>query len=77
MKWNPFSGKKKLCQKHTGEKLKDISINFGIGESGVSQASRRVAQKIEKDKKLKRKIDKIEKKINQSRMNDPYAFSQA
>jgi hypothetical protein len=34
----------------------------------VSQASRRVAQKIEKDKKLKRKIEKIEKKINLSRM---------
>ena len=57
-----------LCQKYTGEKLKDISIHFGIGESGVSQANRRVAQKIEKDKKLKKKIDKIEKKINLSRM---------
>jgi hypothetical protein len=30
--------------------------------------SRRMAKKIEKDKKLKRKIDKIEKKINLSRM---------
>ena len=29
---------------------------------------RRVAQKIEKDKKLKRKIDKIEKTINLSKM---------
>jgi putative transposase len=57
-----------LCQKYTGETLKDISIHFGIGESGVSKASRRVAQKIEKDKKLKRQIDKIEKKINLSRM---------
>jgi len=28
---------------------------FSIGESGVSQASRRVAQKIEKDKNLKKK----------------------
>ena len=33
-------------------------------ESSVSQASRRVAQRIEKDKKLKKKIDKIEKKLN-------------
>jgi len=31
------------------------AINFGIGESGVSQACRRVAHKIEKDKKLKKK----------------------
>jgi hypothetical protein len=30
-------------------------LQFGIGESGVSQASRRVAQKIEKDKKLKKR----------------------
>jgi len=29
--------------------LKDIGLHFGIGESGVSQAGRRVAQKIEND----------------------------
>ena len=53
-----------LCQRYTCEKLKDIGIHFGIGESGVSQASRRAAQKIEKDKKLKRKIDKMVRKMN-------------
>jgi chromosomal replication initiation ATPase DnaA len=57
-----------LCQKCTGEKLKDIGIHFGIGESGVSQGSRRVADKIKKDKKLKRKIVKIERKLNLLRM---------
>lgn len=57
-----------LCQKCTGEKLKDIGIHFGIGESGVSQGSRRVADIIKKDKKLKRKIVKIERKLNLSRM---------
>ena len=31
-----------LCRKHTGEKLKTIGEHFGIGESGVSQAYRRV-----------------------------------
>jgi len=31
-----------LCQRYTGEKLKDIGKHFGIGESGVSHASRRV-----------------------------------
>jgi len=41
---------------------------FGIGESGVSQASRRVKEKIRNDKKLGRKIAKIEKKIIMSRM---------
>jgi len=57
-----------LCQRYTGKKLKDIGIQFGIGESAVSQASRRVNDKIRNDKKLKRKISKIEKKLNMSRM---------
>ena len=57
-----------LCQKYTGKKLKEIGLQFGIGESGVSQSCRRVAQKIEKDKKLKKKIDRLEKQIYMSRM---------
>lgn len=57
-----------LCQRYTSEKLKDIGIHFGIEASGVSQASRRVAKKMETDKKLKRKINKIEKTTNLSRM---------
>ena len=57
-----------LCQRYTGEKLKDIGKHFGIGESGVSQACRRVAQRIDRDKKLKRKIGKIEKKLIMSKM---------
>ena len=52
-----------LCQRYTDEKLKDIGAYFGVGESGVSQACRRVKDKIRKDKKLERKISKIEKKI--------------
>jgi DNA-directed RNA polymerase specialized sigma subunit len=57
-----------LCQRYSGKKLKEIGLHFGIGESGVSQACRRAAQKIEKDKKLKKKIDRLEKQINLSRM---------
>ena len=57
-----------LCQRYSGKKLKEIGLHFGIGESGVSQACRRIAQKIEKDNKLKKKIDRLEKQINLSRM---------
>ena len=73
-----------LCQKYTDEKLKDIGTHFGIGESGISQASRRVNDKIRRDKKLKRNVMKIEKKLNMSRMKtrplwffrcDPFVFS--
>jgi chromosomal replication initiation ATPase DnaA len=55
-------------RRYTGERLKDIGRHFGIKESGVSQAGRRVTQKIENDKQLKKKIAKILKKINLLRM---------
>jgi chromosomal replication initiation ATPase DnaA len=51
-----------LCQRYTGKKLKEIGLHFGIGESGVSQACRHVARKTEKDKKLKKKIARLENK---------------
>jgi len=57
-----------LSQRYTGEKLKDIGTRFEIGESGVSQVSRRVTDKIKKDEKLKTKIDKIARKLDLSRM---------
>ena len=47
-----------LCRKCTGEKLKDIGIHFGIGESGVSQGSRRVADK-KKTKSLEEKSSRL------------------
>ncbi|MEA3416279.1 MAG: hypothetical protein U9R02_09020 [Thermodesulfobacteriota bacterium] len=52
-----------FCKRYTDEKLKDIGAFFGIGESGVSQVCKRVKDKIRKDKKLERKISKVEKKI--------------
>jgi putative transposase len=57
-----------LCQRYTGKKLKEIGLHFGIGESGVSQACKRVAQRTEKDKKLKKKIARLENQKNLSRM---------
>jgi putative transposase len=56
-----------LCQRYTGEKLKDIGTYFRIGESGVSQACRRIKYKIRNDKKLEGKIAKIERKLSGSR----------
>jgi hypothetical protein len=57
-----------LCQRYTCEKLKDIGAYFEIGESGVSQACRRIKDKMRNDKKLGKKIAGIEKKLNLSRM---------
>jgi len=54
--------------RYSGKALKDIAQHFGIGDSGVSQAGRRIADKIKKDINLKKRIEKIEKKLNLSRM---------
>jgi putative transposase len=57
-----------LGQKYSGRSLKDIAKHFGIGESGVSQAGRRVAGRLKKERKLRKQVEKIEKKIRLSRM---------
>lgn len=46
----------------------EIGAYFNLGESGVSKVYLRLSQRIEKDKKLKRKIDKIIKSLNLSRV---------
>jgi len=48
--------------------LKDIGEHFGIGEFGVSQANSGMARKMAEDKKLKGRVNKIEIKLNLSRM---------
>jgi len=55
-----------LCHKFSRQKLKGTRFHFGIGVSGVSRASRRVALQIKDDKKLKKKIDKIILDLNLS-----------
>ena len=55
-----------LCHNYTGKRLKEIGSYFGISESGVTQASRRLSPAIEKDRKLKKKISKIKTKLHLS-----------
>jgi len=52
-----------LCHRYTGEKLKSIGNHFGISESAVSHAGKRVKGQIELDRKLKKKVLTIEKKL--------------
>jgi len=52
-----------LCHRYSGRKLKEIGTYFDIGESGVSQTTHRVSDKL-KDKKLTRKINRIKNKLN-------------
>ena len=52
-----------LCHKYSGKRLKAIGSHFGMSESGVTLASRRLSTVIEKDKKLKKLVSKIKTKL--------------
>ncbi len=57
-----------LCRQYSGARLKEIGAVFGIGESGVSQASRRIEEKMNSSRALKRKMKAVEDKLFLSRM---------
>ncbi len=57
-----------LCHKYTAIKLRELGSHFGISESGVCQAGRRVSLRLEKDRKLRNTVEKIEKRIRLSIM---------
>ena len=52
-----------LCHRYSGMKLREIGLRFDIGLSGITQASRRIDLKTGKDKKLRKIVKTIEKKI--------------
>jgi REP element-mobilizing transposase RayT/predicted DNA-binding protein YlxM (UPF0122 family) len=52
-----------LCHKFSGAGLKEIGEKFGTKESAVSQASRRFAQVLERDKELLKQIEKVRKNL--------------
>ncbi len=53
-----------IYHRFSGLKLKEIAARFGIGISGVTQASYRIGIKAKKDKKLSKIIEKIKKDID-------------
>lgn len=52
-----------LCHRFSGEKLRNIGERFELSESGVTQASRRMANEAEKDKRLFRRLKEIKEKL--------------
>lgn len=52
-----------LCHRFSGERLRNIGERFGLSESGVTQASRRMADKAHKDKILGQGLRKIMEKL--------------
>ena len=52
-----------FCHRRSGLKLKEIGAYFRIGESGVSEASQRIASRVEDNKSLKRIVNNVEKEL--------------
>jgi len=50
-------------RKHTDEKLRTIGVQFGIGDAAVAKACKRFKLKLEKDRKLRKKIERFEKRL--------------
>lgn len=55
-----------LCHRYSGKKLKEIGERFSVSESAVTQASRRIGDKLRNDKKLEKLILRIEKRLDLS-----------
>ena len=52
-----------FCHRYSGLKLKEIGKYFGIGESGVSQTSHRLSDKLKRNKELSKKVAILKKKL--------------
>lgn len=55
-----------LCHKYSGAKLKEIGERFGIGQSAVTQVSRRFVRQMDNDGALKKRVQQLEVAIGAS-----------
>jgi len=53
-----------FSQEYTRMKLKEIGVHFGIGDSGACRTGRRVEKRMKRDRRLNKKIEALEKRIN-------------
>jgi REP element-mobilizing transposase RayT len=57
-----------LAHRHSGARLKELGVYFGLSESGVSQASRRFEVWMDKNEVVKKEVEGIIGKLCMSRM---------
>ncbi|AMV73076.1 transposase [Desulfuromonas carbonis] len=48
-----------LCHRHSGARLREIGERFGVGESAVSQGSRRTREKVAEEEGLRVRVERI------------------
>jgi REP element-mobilizing transposase RayT len=52
-----------LCRRHTGLKLKEIGTAYGVGESAVTQASRRVSEAMKQSESVRKAVGMLEREL--------------
>jgi chromosomal replication initiation ATPase DnaA len=52
-----------LCRLHTGLKLKEVGAAYGVGESAVTQASRRVGEEMKRSESVRKSIGMLEREL--------------
>ena len=57
-----------LCRRHTGFKLKEIGAAYGVGESAVTQASRRVEEEMKQDVSVRESVRTLERELGVSKV---------
>ena len=55
-----------ISHRYSGRKLKEIGLHFDIGESAVSQTSRRFAEIVAKDRGIMKRIEKLNRELGLS-----------
>ena len=53
-----------ICHRYSGAKLGEIGKYFQLSYSGVTQASKRFAEEIERDKELHEEVAKVRRRLN-------------
>ncbi|CAG1010747.1 hypothetical protein ANAEL_04015 [Anaerolineales bacterium] len=48
-----------LCHRYSGEKIREISKRFTVGESAVTEAARLFSKRLEADKELAEKVARV------------------
>ena len=55
-----------LCHRHTGLKLKELGAAYGVTESAVTQASRRVAEALKENESLRKAVQQLKRELDLS-----------
>lgn len=68
--FNKFCGtvEDELCRLYSGLKLGEIGAAYGVAESAVTQASRRVAEEMKTSKSARESIGQLERDLRASRV---------